>query len=209
MILNTLIAQELPGTWLMIPDESIYSAPMCIEFANNQILHYELLEPSPNGTLEKKRVHHEKLSDTKLKMVSEHRIRFYRIGNTLKTINDTTSKTEHTVFEIDYERIEPTKTTLTAVQMQTLEFEVLWNHEQITFIFNTILDSKPMQEINISIGKEGRKMVLVNLQSTYFAAMYNDGKIESLLPIREIDAKKIVLYGFPKEPFEVVGLRVK
>ena len=51
--------------------------------------------------------------------------------------------------------------------------------------------------------REGRKMILENLNGTYFGAIYDNGIRETLIPIREISAEKITLYGFPKKPYEI------
>ena len=43
------------------------------------------------------------------------------------------------------------------------------------------------------------------MNGTYFGSIYDNGIRETLIAIKEIDSDKIVLYGFPKEPYQVVS----
>lgn len=203
MISNSVIGQNLKGTWLMIKDGTTYVEPMFIEFENDKISHYEISEKSENGTLEKKLVYSEKISETKNEFVNENRIRLYRMGKTHTVISETESKTEDKEFAIDYERIKPTKTDLTETEIEQSEFNLEWNNEKIRFVFNKDLSSPTIQEINKRMKREGLKLILENLNGTYFGAIYDNGIRETLIPIREISTEKVTLYGFPKKPYEV------
>lgn len=189
----------------MIKDGATYGKPMFVEFENDQILHYEISEQSTNGTLEKKLVCSEKLSKTKNELVNEKRIRLYRMGKTHTVISETKSKTEDTEFATDYERIEPTSTNLSEKEIQEIKFKIEWNDEKFDFIFNETLDNKTIQEVNKRLGRQGRKLVLEKMNGTYFGFIYDNGIRETLIAIKEIDSDKIVLYGFPKEPYQVVS----
>ena len=205
MIFNSLNGQNLSGTWLMIKDGASYGKPMFIEFENDQISHYEISEKSENATLEKNLIYGEKFSETKNEFVNENRIRLYRMGKTHTVISETESKTEDTEFATDYERIEPTKTDLTEKEIEQSEFNAEWNNEKIKFVFNKDLDSPTIQEINKRMKRQGRKLILENLNGTYFGAIYDNGIRETLIPIREISDEKITLYGFPKKPYEITA----
>ena len=206
MIFNSVNGQDLSGNWLMIKDGNTYGINMFLEFKDDQILHYEILEKSVNGILEKKMVYSEKFSETKIELVNENRIRLYLKGKTHTVISETESKTEDTEFAMDYERIEPTKTDLSEIEIERLEFNGEWNNEKIHFVFNKCLGSPRMQEENKRLKREGRKLTLENIDGTYFGAIYYNGQRETLIPIREIDNSKVILYGFPKEPFEITGI---
>jgi hypothetical protein len=205
MIFNSLNGQNLSGTWLMIKEGASYGKPMFIEFENDQISHYEISEKSENATLEKNLIYSEKFSETKNEFVNENRIRLYRMGKTHTVISETESKTEDTEFATDYERIEPTKTDLTEKEIEQSEFNAEWNNEKIKFVFNKDLDSPTIQEINKRMKRQGRKLILENLNGTYFGAIYDNGIRETLIPIREISDEKITLYGFPKKPYEITA----
>jgi hypothetical protein len=197
--------EKIKGTWLMIKSGDDYSKPELIEFETNKVLYFEVTDESNNGNLKKIKTRTENLSETKIELINANRIRFYREGKLHKVFSETESITEDKIFEVDYERIEPTKTELTKNQIEKLQFIVEWNERKIPFVFNKELDSPIIQEINKKINREGRKLILENLDGTYFGAIYEDRNREILIPIREINEKTIVVYGFPKEPYEIIG----
>ncbi|KGK28738.1 hypothetical protein [Cellulophaga sp. E6(2014)] len=196
---------KFQGTWLMIKDSYTYCYPEFIEFQNDQVLYFKLLDKAENGLLEKQQNHLEKLSETKHEFVADNRIRIYRMGKTLTVISDTESISEETEFATDYERIEPTKTDLTEKEIQKMDLKAEWNGEKIRIVFNKNLDSPTIQKINKRLKKEGEKLVLENLHGTYFASLYGDGESRTLIGIREINIERAVLFGFPEKPYEVIA----
>ncbi|MBT2163651.1 hypothetical protein [Zobellia barbeyronii] len=196
---------KFQGTWLMIKDAYTYCYPEFIKFENDQVLYYGLLEKAKNGILEMKPNRTEKLSETKYEFVADNRIRIYKIGKTVTVISETESISEETEFATDYERIEPTKTNLTDKEIQKVDFNADWNGEKILIVFNKNLDSPTIQKINKRLKKEGEKLVLENLQETYFASIYGDGERRTLIGIREINNEKAVLFGFPEKPYEIIA----
>ncbi|MFD0863249.1 hypothetical protein ACFQ1M_13630 [Sungkyunkwania multivorans] len=198
------------GTWLMIKDEHTYSCPELIEFKEGQVLHFELHENSENSILKKIEPPRfkEELAKTRYNFISDHRIRFYRKGTSTIVKNDNETITEESIFEFDHQRIEPTKTTLSSKEIQELEFEVVWNKEKIQILFNKELDNPAVLRILKKHKKEGRKIILEDFQSTLFCSFYNNGRRDLLVPIKEVDNDKIILYGFPRAPYEVIGKRI-
>jgi len=83
-------------------------------------------------------------------------------------LSETKSKTENTEFATDYEKIEPTKTQLDSKKIETLKFKGRWNIEKIQLKFNKVLDSPVIQEMNKRMKRNGRKLILENLQETFF-----------------------------------------
>lgn len=127
------------------------------------------------------------------------------MGKTHTVLSETESITEDTELSTDYERIEPTKTELESRKIETLEFIAQWNKEKIPLTFNKILDSQIIQELNKRMKKNGQKLVLENLQGTYFASIYDNGKRKTLIGIKEIDNNKAILFGFPEKPYEITA----
>ena len=125
------------------------------------------------------------------------------MGKTHTVLSETESKIEDAEFAADYERIEPTKTELESEKIVMLEFKAEWNKEKIPLKFNEILDSPVIQEINKRMKRSGRKLVLENLQGTYFASIFDNDEREKLIGIKEIDENKAVLFGFPERPYEI------
>jgi len=195
--------KNLNGTWLKIKTGADYCRPEFIEFSDNQIIHFELELKSGNELSKVQTEWSEKLSESKYEFVNENRIRIFRMGKTYTVLSETESKTEDTEFATDYERIEPTKTELETEKIETLEFKAEWNSEKIPLKFNTILDSPFIQEINKRMKRSGRKLILENLQGTYFASIFDNDEREKLIGIKEIDEVKAILFGFPEKPFEI------
>ncbi len=197
--------KSLNGTWLMVKTGDDYGPPEFIEFKNDQIIHFDLEKKSGDKLVKKTSEWNEKLIESKYEFINDNRIRIYRMGKTHTVISEAESKIEDTEYGIDYERITPTETELTANKIQKLEFKAEWNNEKIPFVFNTELDSKSIKEINNELNREGQKLVLENLQGTYFASVYDNGKRRTLIGIKEITEEKAILYGFPEIPYQIIA----
>ena len=195
--------KKLNGTWLKIKTGADYCRPEFIEFSGDQIIHFELELKSGNELSKVRTEWSEKLSESKYEFVNDNRIRIFRMGKTHTVLSETESKIEDTEFATDYERIEPTKTELESEKIEMLEFKAEWNKEKIPLKFNEILDSPVIQEINKRMKRSGRKLVLENLQGTYFASIFDNDEREKLIGIKEIDENKAVLFGFPERPYEI------
>ena len=197
--------KNIEGTWLMIKTGDDYCSPEFIEFKNDRIIHFNVKKKGGNKIIKKASEWIEKLSETKYEFINDNRIRIYRMGKTHTVISETESETKDTEFETDYEKITPTKTELTVKKIQELAFKTEWNNEKISFVFNTELDSKSIKEVNKRLNRQGQKLVLENLQGTYFASIYENNIRRTLIGIKEINEDKAVLFGFPKKPYEVIA----
>jgi hypothetical protein len=195
--------KNLNGTWLKIKTGADYCQPEFIEFSDNQIIHFRLELKSGNELSKVRTEWSEKLSESKFEFVNDNRIRIFRMGKTHTVLSETESKTEDTEFSTDYERIEPTKTELESEKIEMLEFKAEWKNEKIPLKFNKVLDSSVIQEINKRMKRSGRKLVLENLQGTYFASIFDNDEREKLIGIKEIDEGKAILFGFPEKPYEI------
>ncbi|MDV7140803.1 hypothetical protein R3X28_18060 [Maribacter sp. TH_r10] len=195
--------RSLNGTWLKIKTGDDYCPPEFIEFNNDQIIHFELELKGGNELSKVQTEWSEKLSESKYKFVNDNRIRIFRMGKTYSVLSETESKTENIEFATDYERIEPTKTKLESEKIEMLEFRAEWKNEKIPLKFNKILDSPVIQELNKRMKRNGRKLILENLQGTYFASIFENNERETLIGIKEIDEQKAILFGFPEKPYEI------
>lgn len=196
------------GTWLRINTPGEYTTPEFIEFDSEKVLFFELLPETSNYKLTKKQRGFQYLSEVKHEFVNENRVRFYVPGKIHTFWNDKESTTTDTIFENDYERISPTKTNLTAKEIELMEFDIIWNEENIHIVFNISIDHKVIQMLNKRQGLEGEKIILEKLQETYFTTLYRNGTRSKLLPINKISIGEIILSGFPELPYEVIGQRV-
>ncbi|MFH6969117.1 hypothetical protein [Flavobacterium sp. FlaQc-28] len=191
--------------WLFIKTPDHYGKPEIIEFDQNEIKHF-WIEKGRDLSLVKiaEKNRNEQISKIKLKHINVNRIRFFRNGKIYKVLSDSESVTEDCVFENDYEKLNATETKLTENEIQNLKFELNWNGEKMNIRFNEDLDSPVIQEINKRLHKEGGRILLEKLDDTLFLSCYSDIYHDKLIPIKYVDRKKMILYGFPKEPYEIV-----
>ena len=188
--------------WLFIKTPDHYGNPQIIQL-DEDIIDYFDVEKSDEICLVKNENRNEKLSETEHKFINQNRIRFFRKGKIHKVLDDEKSITEDFIFENDYEKLNATETELTETEIQNLKFELNWRGEKIDASFNEILDSPVIQEINKRLNKQGSKILLEKLNETLFLSFYTDIYFEKLIPIKYVDRQKMILYGFPKEPYEI------
>lgn len=198
--------ENYKGTWLMVKTVHDYGEPEFIEFENNQILHFQIVLKNDDGLLEKSQFWKENLSDIKHVVLNENRIRIFGLGKIHTVVSETESTTENIEIATDYVRIEPTKTYFSKEEILKMEFKAEWNGEKFPIIFNKDLDKLPIKQINKRLKREGRKMLLENLQGTYFATIFNSGKRQTLIGIKAITAQEAILFGFPEKPYEVIAI---
>jgi polynucleotide 5'-kinase involved in rRNA processing len=188
--------------WLFIKTADHYGNSEIIEI-DGDIIDYFVVEKIDEICLIKNGNRNEKLSETEHKFINQNRIRFFRNGKIYKVLSDEKSITEDCIFENDYEKLKATETELTESEIQNLKFEFNWNGEKNNLRFNEVLDSPVIQEINKRLNKEGSRIVLEKLNETLFVSLYIDNYLDKLIPIKYVDRQKMILYGFPKEPYEI------
>jgi hypothetical protein len=188
--------------WLFIKTADHYGNSEIIQI-NGDIIDYFVVEKIEEICLIKNGNRNEKLSETEYKFINQNRIRFFRSGKIYKVLSDEKSITEDFIFENDYEKLNATETELTEDEIQNLKFVFNWNGEKKNLRFNEVLDSPAIQEINKRLNREGSRIVLEKLNETLFVSLYIDNYLDKLIPIKYVDRQKMILYGFPKEPFEI------
>ena len=196
--------EQLKGIWWYIKTPDNYGKTHLIEFCENKIKHFDIeniegisLRKSANENW------NEKLSEAELKIINPNRIMIIRNGKKHSVLSDQKSTTEDWKFEAYYEKLNVTETELTESEIQNLKFEFKWNGERMNIRFNEFLDSPIIKEINLRLKKEGSKMVLEKLKGTLFLSFYNDKYSDKMIPIKYVDQKNMILYGFPTEPYEI------
>ena len=196
--------EQFKWTWLYIKSPDYYGKNSIIEFSEDEIRHFNI--ENNNGFSLLKKVEedwNEKLSESEYQFINSNRIRFFRNGKKYTVLSEEKSITEDWKFENDYEKLNSTETNLTQSQIESVMFMFEWHGEKKNIKFNEVLDSPVIQEINKRLNKEGSKVVLENLNETLFLSFYSNGHSERLIPIKYVDNKIMILYGFPKEPYEI------
>lgn len=188
--------------WLFIKTPDHYGKSEIIQI-DEDVIDYFVVEKTDEICLIKNGNRSEKLSEIEHKFINQNRIRFFRNGKIYKVLSDEKSITEDCIFENDYEKLKATETELTESEIQNLKFVFNWNGEKKNLRFNEVLDSPVVQEINKRLNKEGSRIVLEKLNETLFVSLYIDNCLDKLIPIQYVDRQKMILYGFPKEPYEI------
>lgn len=191
--------------WLFIKTPDHYGNPEIIQFDGNIINHFSIKKSDEINSLEiTKEKRKEILNEVEHKCINPNRIRFYRNGKIYRVLSKTESTTEDCIFENDYEKLNATETKLTENEIQNLRFDFNWRGEKMNLSFNEDLDSPVIKEINKRLNRKGSRIVLEKLNETLLLSFYDDIYLDKLIPIKYVDKKKIILYGFPKEPYEVI-----
>ena len=108
-------------------------------------------------------------------------------------------------LEIDFVRLEKTKTELTESEIEKLVFE---NKDyKIKIAFNTELQKPIILEIMKEKGS--KKMSLKKIDETYFIYNYEGNELDTVIPIKEINTDFIEIYGFSREePYSIIANKI-
>ncbi len=198
------------GTWINVSEMRPFRDLDIITFENGKI-NYSVLEKIENEiNLKANKIENrsENLSDLNFEFINPNRIRFYRKGKKHKVINEIESKTEYKIFEHDYVRLLPTESKLSESRIQLLKYNFEWNNEKGIIEFNKILDKPEILEMLKKTGYAGRKILLEKIDNTFLISFFRNNHKGLVLPIKEIDENKAVLYGLPLEPYEMIAKRI-
>ncbi|WP_225037431.1 hypothetical protein [Winogradskyella sp. SM1960] len=204
------MSTKIDGKWINVSEMRPFRDLDIITFENDKI-NYSVLESTENElNLKEKKVENrsENLSDLKFEFINPSRIRFYRKGKKHTVINETESKTEDKIFENDYVKLIPTESKISESRIQLLKYNFEWNNEKGVIEFNKILDKPEILEMLKKSGYAGRKILLEKIDDTLLISTYHNNHKGLVLPIKEIDETKAVLYGLPVEPFETIAERI-
>jgi hypothetical protein len=201
------LSTKIDGKWINASEMRPFRDLDIITFENDKI-NYSVVESTENElNLKEKKVENrsENLSDLKFEFINPNRIRFYRKGKKRTVINETESKTEDKIFEHDYVKLIPTESKISESRIQLLKYSFEWNNEKGVIEFNKILDEPEILEMLKKSGYAGRKILLEKIDDTLLISTYHNNHKGLVLPIKEIDENKAVLYGLPVEPFETIA----
>ncbi len=201
------MSTKTEGKWINVSEIRLFRDLDIVIFENDEI-NYSVLESIENElNLKEKKVENrsEKISNLSFEFINPNRIRFYRNGKKQTVINETESKTEDKIFEQDYVRLIPTELKISESRIQLLKYNFEWNNEKTIIEFNKILDKPEILEMLKKIGYAGRKILLEKIDNTLLISTYYNNHKGLVLPIKEIDETKVVLYGLPIEPFQTVA----
>ncbi|MBU2061144.1 MAG: hypothetical protein KKH44_04755, partial [Bacteroidetes bacterium] len=97
-------------------------------------------------------------------------------------------------------RLEKTETELNQKEIEKLTFED--TDYDLKIAFNVELQKPEILEILKR--KATKKMLLKKIGKAYFIQNYEDGELDSVIPIRKVTSEYIEIYGFSrKEPYSL------
>lgn len=216
--------------WLNVSGIRFFRSIDIIKF-HDDIIAYSLLERTNDGLIlmeNNAQDHYEKISQCTYESVNPNRIRFFRKANGHKIIMETKESTSYeTILEQDYVKLLPTISKISESRIQLMKYNFVWNNEKQVIEFNRILNPPANVGVQESYKEEaqnslqediknqkdefrfeGMKILLEKLDQTLLVSIFNNNQRGLVMPIKEIDEDKIVLYGLPKEPFEIIAERI-
>ena len=217
--------------WLNVSGIRFFKSLDIIVFHDDNIK-YSLLERTNDGLIlreNNEQNHFENISQCTYDFVNPNRIRLFRKANGHKIIMETKESTAYeTILEQDYVKLLPTISKISESRIQLMKYNFVWNHENQIIEFNKILNPPANAGTQESFEKdamkslmenlknlkdeykfEGMKILLEKLDQTLFVSFFNNNQRGLVMPIKEIDVDKVVLYGLPKEPFEIIAERIR
>lgn len=193
--MNLGFGQNFEGKWIVTKNGDTYLVPKVnvFEFKDGKIIASDLEKTIQinNFKITENEIFVEENSFGNYKFINENRFILYK--------NE--EKNSKNILELDFVRLEKTKTELTESEIEKLTFE---NKDlELKIAFNTELQKPIILEI---IKEKGSvKMKLKRVGETYFIYKYEGNELESVIPIKEITNEVIEIYGFSrKEPYSLI-----
>lgn len=185
---TSIIAQELEGKWVVSGNKSFGAFPgiHLMQISEDSLLHYNFDQfiTKTSYTTEDN-----KLKIDTLAFADFHFKNFNRLSISSKRLDK----------PIDYIRLIPTKTSLSAEAIK-----------QTIYVLEREGESKNFK-VDFQDHSEGKitHSYLKKIDQTYFMVIYRHGKPVTAVPIEEVTKDHLTLYGFPRGPNKIVGKAVK
>ena len=206
MIANSVLGQQLDGKWLlkdMGPGDGKKDYPgfQLLEIQQDTVavyLDFSLEQKSSSLTMADGYFWNNNKKNGTYQIVDDHHLKWFVNGK---------ANNKDAVFECDFYRLQPTRTTLTKEEIEKLVFVLTENGHETKFEFNKELWSK--ERLAIFNYKEGEKYMIEQIDSTFFVSIYSHGKRDASIPIREVSTEFLKLYAIPTGPMEMIAYRKK
>ena len=195
-VMNLCLGQNFDGKWILTKNNDTYLVPKInlFEFKEEKLISYDLEKTlfTHNYRLSENEIFVEEKLFGSFKFINENRFTLF-------------NKNEKGNTEVDFVRLEKTKTELTEKEIEKLIFEN--SESEFKIAFNVELQ-KPIL-LEISKGKYSKKMQLKKIDETYFIFNYEYGELDFIIPIKEVTNEFIEIYGFSrKEPYSLKLLSI-
>jgi hypothetical protein len=195
LFMNLGFGQNFEGKWILTKNGDTYLVPKinAFEFKDGKIISSDLekILQTNNYKITENEIFVEENSFGNYKFINENRFTLYK--------NEQKETKEK--LELDFVRLEKTKTELTESEIEKLTFEN--KNIEMKIAFNIELQKPIILEIMKEKGS--KKMKLKKVDETYFIYIYEGNDLDSVIPIKEITEEFIEIYGFSrKEPYSLI-----
>lgn len=200
LIVVSSSAQGLDGKWMMTKEGDTYILPenLILEINSDSLKYFSFdqFQSSIPIKIENNKLIVNQTQTDIVEFINEDRIKI-----------KSQEKDKNSLNETEYVRLKKTKTTLSPEEIQNLSFKFNWNDENFKVIFNKELESP--QVMRIMEKDELSKIRLEKIDSTYFISILQSGKRKTIFPIKEVSNDRMILYGTPRKPYEIVGKKIE
>ena len=200
LIVVSSSAQALDGKWMMTKEGDTYIIPenLILEINSDSLKYFSFdqFQSSIPIKIENNKLIVNQTQTDIVEFINEERIKI-----------KSQEKDKNSLNETEYVRLKKTKTTLSPEEIQNLSFKFNWNDEKFKVIFNKELGSP--QVLKIMEKDELSKIRLEKIDSTYFISILQSGKRKTIFPIKEVSNDRMILYGTPRKPYEIVGKKIE
>lgn len=200
LIVVSSSAQGLDGKWMMTKEGDTYIIPenLILEINSDSLKYFSFdqFQSSIPIKIENNKLIVNQTQTDIVEFINEDRIKIRSQDKDKNSLNET-----------EYVRLKKTKTTLSPEEIQNLSFKFNWNDEKFKVIFNKELGSP--QVMRIMEKDELSKIRLEKIDSTYFISILQSGKRKTIFPIKEVSNDRMILYGTPRKPYEIVGKKIE
>mgnify|MGYP005830213497 CR=1 FL=1 len=200
LIVVSSSAQALDGKWMMTKEGDTYIIPenLILEINSDSLKYFSFdqFQSSIPIKIENNKLIVNQTHTDIVEFINEDRIKIKSQEKDKNSLNETA-----------YVRLKKTKTTLSPEEIQKLSFKFNWNDEKFKVIFNKELESP--QVMKIMEKDELSKIRLEKIDSTYFISILQSGKRKTIFPIKEVSNDRMILYGAPRKPYEIVGKKIE
>jgi|TARA_Y100000588_G_C13904440_1_gene774321 hypothetical protein len=200
LIVVSSSAQGLDGKWMMTKEGDTYIIPenLILEINSDSLKYFSFdqFQSSIPIKIENNKLIVNQTQTDIVEFINEDRIKI-----------KSQEKDKNSLNETEYVRLKKTKTTLSPEEIQNLSFKFNWNDEKFKVIFNKELGSP--QVMRIMEKDELSKIRLEKIDSTYFISILQSGKRKTIFPIKEVSNDRMILYGTPRKPYEIVGKKIE
>jgi hypothetical protein len=192
--MNLSFGQNFEGKWILTKNGDTYLVPKInfFEFKDGKFISSDIEKIifSHNYNTIENEIFVENNYFGSFKFINENRFTLFKKDE----------KDEKRKLELDFVRLEKTETELTQTEIEKLTFED--TDYDLKIAFNVELQKPEILEI--LKGKAAKIMLLKKVNETYFIQNFEDGELDSVIPIRKVNSESIEIYGFSrKEPYSL------